>query len=207
MPLQSRLILLPLLLSTGCQTLAEDEYVRSNLLVAVTPFANFEAEQTLQPFGLTGSGDVDYTSFEVGFGATTYRSMGEGVADRKISRAEFRIGRANFSEDGGTFDLDAFEFAGGGRFFFEGRDGIAPFVGIHSVATWADEQDGFSLGSQLGLRLGAGVEFELNESVAADFGLDYTLPLLAAESDSVGGASIDTEVSGLALRIGLVFTF
>jgi hypothetical protein len=57
------------------------------------------------------------------------------------------------------------------------------------------------VGTQLGARLGAGIEVPVNERVFVQFGVDYMLPLAAAESDTE--PAFESEVEGWALRLGV----
>lgn len=151
------------------------------------------------------SGDSDYSSLELAIGAVQVEEDG-----RKIGRAELIFGSAEFG------NLDAFELSGGGRFFVGGGEDLSPFLSIYTVSTILesirfDPGGGvisLNPGVQLGLRLGGGVEYQLNETVFVDLGADYTLPLIAAEADVNGfGTPIETEVYGFAIRMSIGITF
>ena len=184
---------------------------------------DYEVEQTVPeslpggaPLGGQGiDGDVDYTSLEAGAGATTFQYVGpppgSGVPEgapiyrRKLARLEARVGYASFEDADGT-ELQALELAAGGRAFTPLNAGVAPYLGALPTVTIFEDASGISVGAQLGLRLGVGVEVDLTRWMALDLGLDYALPLVELGPGSVLGEDADTEFEGAAARLGLLIT-
>jgi len=171
-----------------------------------TAAQDFEAQ--LSALGYSVSGESEYSSLDLAIGATYYdagASEGDEAVEfgRKVGRVELGLSKAEFE------DADALEFVGGGRVFFGKHEVVSPFVSIHSVLSVLDDVDGFELGNQLGARIGVGTEFSLNKDLFLDLGFDYTLPLIAAESDfdTFVGSTVETELSGWALRIGFGVAF
>ena len=155
----------------------------------------------------TGSlaGDTEYSSVDVGFGVVSTDESG-----KKLGRAEVVLGVAEYG------DLEALEISGGGRFYLGDPGQVSPFLSIHSVVTTLDSvlvSDGVTVydvdpGVQLGLRLGGGVEYQINEVLFVDLAADYTLPLIAAEATVDGFSTpVETELYGLAIRVGVGVTF
>jgi hypothetical protein len=159
-------------------------------------------EAEVNALGYSISGDSDYSSVEVGIGTAAYE---EGVLKRL---AEVVIAKSTYQE------ADALEISGGGRFFFSSSQQFSPYFGLYLVSTIFDDLDyvdpflgptSFSPGVQVGLRLGLGAEFRLNEQFFIDTSLRYLVPLEPAKSDTYPG--IDTEVSGMSLEVGVGFEF
>ncbi len=149
--------------------------------------------------------DTEYSSVDVGFGVVSTDESG-----KKLGRAEVVLGGAEYG------DLEALEISGGGRFYLGDPGQVSPFLSIYSVVTTLDSvlvSDGFTVydvdpGVQLGLRLGGGVEYQINEVLFVDLAADYTLPLIAAEATVDGFSTpVETELYGLAIRVGVGVTF
>jgi len=184
---------------TAC-SVGPDRISKTTIRASGAVASDLEAE--FSGLGDSITDDVDYESIELGIGATIFET-GSNIDDapgRKLSRAELVIGKAEFE------DADAIEVSGGGRYFFGSHPTFQPFLSVYAVGTYA-EIDDFDLGIQLGLRAGGGIEFALSENFFLDAGIDYTVPLVAAESEEFLGQTIDTEFSGWAVRIGLGFMF
>ncbi len=147
----------------------------------------------ISSLGYGFSGSTDYSSFEVGIGATEYRD-GE-----RFGLAEVVIAKSSFE------DLDATEVSGGGRFFFSQSESLFPFFSIYAQNTVSDTVPGttLDLGTQFGLQLGAGVQYYVNEQFFIDSSLRYLIPIVAGKSNTV--PEIETEFSGFSLEIGLGF--
>ncbi len=159
--------------------------------------------------GYTDSSGTDYTSFEVGVGVVSIDEAGT-----KKSRAELVYASVDFDLDGGGGSADGTELAAGGRYYVGQQGQLSPFLSVYSVITEADVEGFGDLGTQLSLRFGGGVEYQINENIFFDAGLDWTLPLSAAETDVVVTdgfdlypATLETEFSGMAIRIGVGATF
>jgi len=152
-----------------------------------------EMDFDISSIGYSASGEVDYSSLDIGIGATRMRSQGEGAPEKKIDTAEITIGIAEFDT------VDAIEFGGGGRWYFAQGDSFSPYASLYAVSTVIEEIGGVDPGVQLGARLGAGVQIDLGDTMFFDAGIDYTIPIVAAESDT---GNVDTEFDGFAVRIG-----
>ncbi len=141
--------------------------------------------------GYAFSGSTDYSSVELGIGATEYRD-GERVA-----LSELVISKSSFG------DLDAIEISGGGRYFFSSSESMFPFVSIYAQNTISETVPGttLNLGTQLGLQLGAGVQYFVNEQFFIDSSLRYLIPLIPGKSNTF--PEIETEFSGISLEIGI----
>lgn len=188
--------------SVGCQSAGTTDKV--SLRGAFVLAENYEA--TLSDAEDSFSGDTDYSSFDVALGVVRTRDE-DGV---RLSRLEVGLGIAEFEE------LEATELLAGGRLYVGQSDAAtsaAPYLSIHSVLTMFDTTsatdgiDTFDIdyGDQIGLRLGGGLEFFVSDTVFLDVGVDYTLPIVAADGQiSLSGVSgdIETEVEGFALRLG-----
>jgi hypothetical protein len=192
-------------LTHSCQSNVE-HMTRPTARFAFTAAQDFEAD--LSALGYSVSGESEYSSLDLAIGATYYEPIvheGEDASEfgRKVGRVEIGLSKSEFE------DVDALEFVGGGRVHFGQYEVVSPFVSVHSVLSVLDDVDGFELGNQLGARVGIGAEFNLNKDVFLDLGFDYTLPLIAAESDfdTFAGSTVETELSGWALRIGFGVAF
>lgn len=159
-------------------------------------------EADLDVLGYSVSGDSEYSSVEIGIGSTAYK---EGV---RKSSAELVIAKSSYG------DVDALEISGGGRIYFGSSESLSPYFGVYTVSTIFDDVDyidpywgltSVSPGVQLGVRVGLGAEYRLNDQFFVDTSLRYLVPLLAAESDTY--PSVETEVSGMSLEVGLGFEF
>lgn len=194
---------LTLLALTAC--VVPDHEYRGSVRTSVIAVDSFDAE--VEAPGVSLSGETDHSSILFAVGLEERNGSG-----KKVARAELSLASSEYG------DLDAGEFAGGGRIFLPGMDIVSPFFSIYSVVTTFETQLSISnpngglstvdVGTQLALRLGGGAEVQVTENLFFDAGLDYTVPILAAEA-SVDGFSVpvDTEVSGLALRLGLGVSF
>lgn len=179
-----------LLLTTACQTPGYE--TRVGVRAAGVIVESYDAE--VSSGTLVASGDTDYESIEGGIVLAKFDATGV-----KRSTGELLLGSASYG------NIDAFEIAGGGRWFISETQAARPWFSIHAVSTSFDDVGGIDIGDQLGLRAGLGLEFPLGCSGAYfDVGGDYTLALIEAE-DTTG--LVETEVEGLALRIGLGWDF
>ena len=144
----------------------------------------------------------NYSSAEVGLSFSQSRADG-----RKTSQAEILVG---FSSVG---DVDAIDLVAGTRFYPLELFGllaskelpVEPYLGIHTVNTFFEDQLGLDSGTQLGLRLGGGVEVQLGSSAFfLDVGGDYLINLRSSTGLAING--LDTELTGFALRVGIGFS-
>ncbi|MEM1451861.1 MAG: hypothetical protein AAF726_17835 [Planctomycetota bacterium] len=173
-----------------------DQTISPTLRVAGTVWDDFDAKVSSGPVSIEG--ETDYQNFEVGGGATFFEPADSG-GQRKVARADVSVGAAEFG------DIDAIEIAGGGRVYFGQHPTFQPFLSAYLVGTLFDDVANVEVGNQLGGRAGGGLEVALTEQVFVDVTVDYTVPFVAAETDTT--PTIDTEVEGFALRIGLGFIF
>ncbi len=152
-------------------------------------------DATISSAGTEVSGETDYSSIEVGVGAVVYD---EG---KRKSMSELVFGQASFGS------LDAIEFSGGGRYYFESKENFQPYGSIYATNTIFDSVSGSSvdLGTQLGLQLGLGWEVRTSEKMFLDVSLRYLLPLVAAEANSI--PIVETEVDGISIAVGIGFEF
>ena len=149
-----------------------------------------DTDVSLEALGYSISGETDHKSIEIGGGVSSWDADGN-----KASTLELLVADSEF------YDLDALEISGGGRFFFAGNETIRPYGSAHGVFSILDED----LGTQLGLRAGIGTEFAFSPMVFLDLNLNYLLPIIAAEDDVFG--TVETEIDGLSLRVGLGIDF
>ncbi|MEM9380428.1 MAG: hypothetical protein AAGB93_10815, partial [Planctomycetota bacterium] len=198
-----RSVLLPIALTTtALATLtacnAGGRVARPTIRGDVAVADDFDVQ--LSSLGYAVESEASYDSFQVGVGATFFGEDSEDgrAYGRKLSRAELVVGSVSVE------DFDVIEVSGGGRFYFGGHPMVQPFVGVHAVGSYIEEIAGVDPGTQVGLRGGAGVELAVTDSVFFDVAIDYTLPLLAAESDTdpFFGATVESELEGWALRVG-----
>jgi len=181
--------LLALVLTGACQTPEGQEW-KTTLGLNTTVAEDYEAE--VESFGLVATGEVDYSVTQFELGATRV----EPQAGRDIKK-EFAAIALGLGEIG---DADILELSGGGRFYIDNGGDIIPFLSLWtSIIDYTDFDD---VSAQLGLRLGGGAELVLNETTGLHVGLDYLVPLIAAEEDLGSG---EVEVEGWALRVGLTF--
>ncbi|MEM6567967.1 MAG: hypothetical protein AAF957_06125 [Planctomycetota bacterium] len=171
--------------------------IRGNATVA----EGFDAK--ISSLGYAVESEAKYESVELGIGATFFDTNADTGSERgrKLSRAELVVGSVKVEE------LDVIEVSGGGRFYFGSHPNIHPFLGAYAVGSYIEELMGVEPGTQFGLRGGGGVELALTDNVFFDVALDYTLPLLAAESDPVFNTTVESELEGWALRVGIGFIF
>ncbi|MEM9801554.1 MAG: outer membrane beta-barrel protein [Planctomycetota bacterium] len=184
-----------------------DQTTRPTVRIGGVVASDYESELSVEGIGLDV--DTDVTSFDFSGGITAYVPT-DDILDRKLYRAELTVATTEFElEDfGQSVDIDSLDIAGGGRYYFGGTATIQPFVSGHGVVSILDDVDGVDAGTQFALRAGLGVEFALMERFFLDLGIDYTLPIIEAESDSdpfLG--EVETEISGWALRIGAGYIF
>ena len=154
--------------------------------------------------GVSGSAGIDdYSNVQFDLGLTT---RGEDGLPR--ARASVELGLTRFGGEG--LDVDATEIAVGGRFYGgalgEGTRPIQPFGLAQALFTIADVQ-GVDLGTQVGGRIGGGLQFPISDQVFFDVIADYTIPFVGGQVDLAGVGTLETEYSGLAIRFGLGFTF
>lgn len=144
--------------------------------------------------GQSSTSDIDYTNVEAGL---VFSSWQDG---RKLSSGAIQVGRTELE------DLDAIELTSGGRFYLPLDGLVRPFVGLEGTTFFTDDVAGFDVGDGFGLRLGGGIEIPLGETdVYIDLRVDYLVPLIEAESNTF--PTIDTELEGLALRLGIGIDF
>ena len=154
--------------------------------------------------GASGSADIDdYSNVQFDFGLITL-----GEDGLPSTRASVELGVTSFG--GAGLDVDATEIAVGGRFYGgalgETTRPIQPF-GLAQVLFTLAEVQGEDLGTQVGGRIGGGLQFPISDQVFFDVIADYTIPFVAGQVDFVGLGTLETEYSGLAVRFGLGFTF
>lgn len=183
---------------SACAT-GDGSVARPTLRLDVTAADDFEVE--LSGLGYAAEAEAEYESFEVGVGATFYSEAADGSGQVRRSRAELVVGSVSVE------DVDVVEVAGGGRFYLGEHPRIHPFLGVYAVGSYIEEIQGFDPGTQIGLRAGGGVELSLTDSVFFDAAVDYTLPIVAAESDALFGETAESELRGVALRVGIGFVF
>jgi opacity protein-like surface antigen len=134
--------------------------------------------------------ETEHRSFEVAGGISVWDTDG-----KKKSTLEVLLGISEF------YDVDATELSGGGRFYFAQNETVRPYGSMHGVLTMLDDD----LGTQIGMRAGAGAEFAFGTGFFFDLNLNYLLPLVPAEDDIFG--AVETEIDGLSFRIGAGFDF
>lgn len=145
--------------------------------------------------GYALGGETDYSSIEVGVGAAKY------VDGHKRSLSEIVIAKSEFET------LDAVEISGGGRFYFGEGESFAPFGSIYVTNSVSDYIPGtlVQLGTQIGLQLGIGGEYRLNEHFFLDTSFRYLIPLVAAESNTT--PVVETEFDGYSIVISMGVEF
>lgn len=181
--------------AAGCH-LPPNQKWKPTLRVGAVVADSYDA--TVSAPGVLAVGETEYESVDVGLGATRVEDSGGGQ-QKPLEMAEVVVGFSSFG------DVDAIEVSGGGRWYFAQAESFAPFVSVHAVNTIFEDVAGTSVGVQLGLRVGGGVAWWFHSQAFADFGVDYNIPLLAAESDT--NPFVETEVDGLAVRIGFGVSF
>jgi opacity protein-like surface antigen len=179
------LVPLACLLVSSCAALKENESWQASVGADVSIFDDYELEVES-----TLAVDVDYSALQIELGATRIaESEGERI---KQEFAGIRVGFGDIELGGVSVDL--VELSGGGRLYFNQSKSVLPFFSVWSVVSSLDGDDI----PQVGVRLGGGAEFPLNETFALRFELDYLVPILGGE-DSLG---FEVEGSGLAGRFG-----
>jgi len=101
--------------------------------------------------------------------------------------------------------------AGGGRYYADSDDSAMPFFSIYSVMDDITSE-GEDLGIQLGLSLGGGIEYMVNEKAFVDVSFSYLVPLIAAEyyiydPISFNSLPVSTELDGWTVNLGVGTSF
>lgn len=150
----------------------------------------------ISSLGYALGGETEYSSVEVGIGAAKY------VDGSKRSLSEIVIAKSEFET------LDAIEISGGGRFYFGSSDSFAPFGSIYLTNSVSGYIPGtlVTLGTQIGLQLGIGGEYRLNEHFFVDTSFRYLIPLVAAESTNTTPV-FETEFDGYSIVISMGVEF
>lgn len=186
--MNTTLRVLPLaLLAAACQSTASEEW-RTTAAANMSVADDYEA--SVDAGGFIADGDVDYDSIGLEFGST----LVEPQAGRDLKREFWSVG-VNLSEL--EEDEDLTELYAGGKFYFDKGAGLIPFLGIWGGVTDFSDADDYD--PQIGARVGGGVEIPLSEDFALSAGLDYLVPIIAAEDGPV-----EVELEGWAVRVGLV---
>ncbi|MDG1983661.1 MAG: hypothetical protein P8M11_03755, partial [Planctomycetota bacterium] len=125
------------------------------------------------------------------------------------TRVSLEVGVTRLKEPGAT--LNSTEVALGGRLYggvLNARTPmggptlpIQPFGLAQALLSFFD-RDGVDLGTQVGGRFGGGLQFALSDQAFFDMIVDYTIPFVEGNL-----GPLETEYSGLALRLGLGITF
>lgn len=106
--------------------------------------------------------------------------------------------------------------AGGGRYYADSDNSdnsAVPFFSIYSVMdNITSASGGEDYGFQLGLSLGGGIEYMVNEKAFVDVSFSYLVPLMAAEyyiyDSSIGDYhTIYTELDGWTINLGVGTSF
>lgn len=181
--------------TSSCTSAPEGQEWKPTLGANVAIFDDYTL--TVSGFGVSASGDVDYSSFQLEGGATRRTPTEEGAIKHEF--AGVRIGFGDITDELGT-SVDLTEISGGGSFYGDMHGRVQPYFSIWSVISDLDGADR----AQLGLRLGAGLDMAVSDSTGLIFEVDYLLPLISGQ-EVVLGEIIDVEGDGLAARIGLRF--
>lgn len=122
------------------------------------------------------------------------------------SRASIEVGQSNFV--GAGLDIDATEIAIGGRVYgtVVGSSGALPFATAQALFSIGDAQ-GVDIGTQVGARIGGGIQYGVSDRAFVDIIADYTIPFAGAQLEVGGVGTLETEFSGFAIRIGLGYNF
>jgi len=145
----------------------------------------------ISSLGYGVSGETDYSSVEIGIGSTKY------VDGERKGLSELIIAKSSFD------DLDAVEISGGGRFYFGAEGKFSPFGSLYLTNTISDFVPGTSveLGTQIGIQLGLGGEYRINDHLFIDTSLRYLVPIKAGESNTF--PTVETEFNGFSIVLGL----
>lgn len=183
-------------LSASCQ-IKENQVWAPTARVSAVVAESYDAEISGPGYSL--GGDTEYRAVDLAVGTQLYEVQEDG-SRVPVELIDLVIGRASFG------DADATEVSAGGRFYIPTElQKMHPFVSIYSVTTALDDLDGISSTGQLGLRVGGGVAYFFSENAFVDLGIDYTVPLIAAETETF--PAIDIELDGMALRLGVGLSF
>lgn len=185
----------PLLLAlTSCAATAHHPTVTGRFTVA----EDFDVET--EPSGSSSQGNIEYDSAEFGLGLTHIQGKLNGVRDR-LARTQVAFASSEYGNVG------AFDLIAGGRWMPLTTGALEPFLSVDGVATLLDDFQGADLGEQFALRLGIGLDYEINELAFFDITLDWTVPVSGADADPIGGQPRSSELGGLALRVGAGLSF
>ena len=183
-------------LSASCQ-IKENHVWAPTARVSAVVAESYDAE--ISGPGYSFGGDTEYRAVDLAIGTQLYEVQEDG-SRVPVELIDFVIGRASFG------DADATEVSAGGRFYIPTElQKMHPIVSVYTVTTALDDLDGISSTGQLGLRVGGGVAYFFSENAFVDLGIDYTVPLIAAETETI--PAIDIELDGMALRLGVGLSF
>ena len=182
------LIALGLLVLCSCNTPANHTWTPT-IGIQTTVFDSY----TFDLSGIGYSGDVDYSTVDIQLGAT---EVSEGE-DRLIKHQFMGVvfGSGDLEGSGGV-GLD--EISGGGRYYFDKGGAVIPFASIYTTASAIDVS---GIGSQLGIRIGGGVEYPISRNISMIAGADYLISIVDA-TDYYGYAV--GSIGGLAARFGII---
>lgn len=186
---------LPLLLAacamSACQNVPGSHSWEPTLGVDYTLLGEYDLE--LAALGYTLETDVDYRVVQFEFGATKVDRSGDKPVKREF--AGFRLGFGEVEDDEVDASVDIWELSGGGRWYFQSDGVLIPYFSLWSVLSSFEDVDT----PQLGVRVGGGLEYPLDEIFFLRAELDYLFPILEGEDDF----GIDVEGDGVALRLGI----
>ena len=188
------LLLLATLCLSACEAPAGQEW-KPTIGLSTTIVDNYEVD--ISALGYIGySESFDYSMNELELGST--RVTPDNMRPIKHEFAGFKLGSGDLRDSSGSGDLD--EFSGGGILYFDEGESLIPFLSI-----WATNSDFENpiLSTQLGLRIGGGIEYPiLGRNASITLGGDYLIPLIGAQ-DSTG--IVELNGRGLAVRLGIRF--
>lgn len=187
------IVLLTSLLVSSCQTNEGQEWKPT---VGLSTTIADDYEVSVSSLGYTGyTESLDYSVNEIELGAT--RVTPNGKRPIKHEFAGFKLGSGELSNELGADDLD--ELSWGGIIYNDKGEAIIPFFSIWATTS---EYADLSISKQLGLRLGGGVEYMIEDSNASiTLGADFLVPLIEAEGD-VDGIPFEVDGAGFAIRLG-----
>ena len=186
------------LLATSVSCQSNIEYIPT-VRLATSVASSYTANIDL--LGYAGTVEYDDSS-------ETMVAVGLKEKDRETGRIK-SLGELVFSSP--SFESDtSFRIAGGGRYYLDSEDNAVPFLSFYSVSDTLTS-GGDNIGIQLGLSLGGGIEYMVNEKAFVDLSFSYLVPLLAAEYYSYdanfNSYTMYTELDGWTINLGVGTSF
>lgn len=183
-------LLLALCFAPACQDVPGSHTWEPTLGLDYSIASDYELK--LAALGYALETDVDYKVMQFEAGATKVVHAGEKSHKEQFAGIRLGVGSVEEDDSGGSADL--WELSGGGRWYADAGTLFIPYFSLWSVLSGFEGVDS----PQLGLRLGGGLEYPVDQTFFLRIEADYLYPMLEGADD----LGIDVEGNGLALRVG-----